>query len=75
MISMPMVYLAQIMHLSCTEINTISKWTEMSFLLTHVTYEYHRVHPKLFLSLLFIWRKRATILLKALVWFWIIDET
>jgi hypothetical protein len=36
-ISEPMVCLAQAMYLSCVEINTTSKWTEMSFYLTHVT--------------------------------------
>jgi hypothetical protein len=29
-------------------INTISKLTEASFHFTHVTYEFHRVHPKWF---------------------------
>jgi hypothetical protein len=33
----------------CTDTNTISKWTKMSFHTTHVTYEFHRVHPKLFM--------------------------
>jgi hypothetical protein len=32
-------------HLSCIEINTISKWTEMSFYLTHIMQEYNQVHP------------------------------
>jgi hypothetical protein len=27
----PIVHLVQTVHLSCIEINTISKWTEMSF--------------------------------------------
>jgi len=40
----PMVRLAHIVHLSCVEINTISKQTETSFHFTHVTYEYHQVH-------------------------------
>jgi hypothetical protein len=31
MISEPMVRLAQIVYLSCIKINTISKWTEISF--------------------------------------------
>jgi hypothetical protein len=46
MISEPMVCLAQTMYLSCVKIKTISKWTEMSIYLTHVTYEYHQLHPK-----------------------------
>jgi len=33
----PMVRLTQTVHLSLVEINTISKWTEMSFHFTHVT--------------------------------------
>jgi hypothetical protein len=45
-ISRPMVHSAQTAHLSCVEINTIPKQTETSFHLTHVTEEYHRVHPK-----------------------------
>jgi hypothetical protein len=36
-ISLPIVYLAQTMHLSDTEINIVSKQTEASFHLTHVT--------------------------------------
>jgi hypothetical protein len=32
-----MVFLAQTVHLSCTETNTISKWTEMRIDMTHVT--------------------------------------
>jgi hypothetical protein len=47
----PMVYLAQTMHLSCTDTNTISKWAETRFDTTHVTQEFHRVHPKLFVNL------------------------
>jgi hypothetical protein len=45
MISIPVVHLAQTVHLSSAEINTISKWTETSFHLTHVTKEYYRVCP------------------------------
>jgi hypothetical protein len=37
MIPMPMVHLAQTMHRSRAEINTVSKRTKMSFHLTHVT--------------------------------------
>jgi hypothetical protein len=33
-------------HLSFTEINTFSKWTQISFHLTHITEEFDRVHPK-----------------------------
>jgi hypothetical protein len=37
MISNPMVRLAQTMHLSCTDTNTVSKWTKTRFHMTHVT--------------------------------------
>ena len=33
----PMVRLAQIMHLSCTDINTVSKRKEVGFHMTHIT--------------------------------------
>jgi hypothetical protein len=46
MISKPLVRLAQTMHLSCTDSNTISKQTEMRFHMTHVTEEFYRVCPK-----------------------------
>jgi hypothetical protein len=36
-ITEPMVCLAQAMHLSCTDTNTISKWTETRFDMTHIT--------------------------------------
>jgi hypothetical protein len=32
-----MVHLVQTVDLSCTEADTISKWTEMRFYMTHVT--------------------------------------
>jgi hypothetical protein len=38
MISEAMVYLAQSVHLSCTETNTVSKWIETIFHLSLVTY-------------------------------------
>jgi hypothetical protein len=34
--------------LSCTNTNTVSKRTKMRFHTTHVTYEFHRVRPKLY---------------------------
>jgi hypothetical protein len=37
MISEPMVHLAQTVHLSCTDTNTISKWTRKGLHMTHVT--------------------------------------
>jgi hypothetical protein len=62
MISDPMICLAQTMHLSCTSTNTVSKWTETVFHLTHVTNEFNQVHPKRFLSLWYVWRKLCTYL-------------
>jgi hypothetical protein len=57
MISEPMVRLAQTMHLSCTETNTISKRIKMIFYMTHVTLEFHRVRPNRFLRLWYVWCK------------------
>jgi hypothetical protein len=37
MVSMPMLYLAQTVHLSCAQINIISKWIETIYHLTHAT--------------------------------------
>jgi hypothetical protein len=37
MISEAMVRLVQTVDLSCTETNSISKWTETTFYMTHVT--------------------------------------
>ena len=45
-ISEPMVYLAQTVHLSCTDTNTISKEKEVRFHMTHVTREFDWVRPK-----------------------------
>ena len=50
------------MHRSCVKITTISKRTETSLQLSFVTLEYHRVHPKLYLSLWYVWRKLCTYL-------------
>jgi hypothetical protein len=46
MISEPMIRLALTVHLSCTDTNTISKWTEIRFNMTHVIGEFNRVRPK-----------------------------
>jgi hypothetical protein len=54
--------LAQTMHLSCTDTNTVSKWIETRFQMTNVTEKIHRVRPKWFLSLLYIQRKLCTCL-------------
>jgi hypothetical protein len=62
MIAQPMVRLAQTMHLSCTDTNTVSKWKEVTFHLTHVALEFHRVRPKWLPSLWCIWHKLCTYL-------------
>jgi hypothetical protein len=49
-IPMPVVHSAQTVHLSCIEINSISKQTKAGFHLTHVTYLFHRVRSKRFLE-------------------------
>ena len=45
-ISEPMVRSAQTVHLYGTEVNTVSKQTEIRFHMTHVTKEFHQVGPK-----------------------------
>jgi hypothetical protein len=61
-ISMPMVCSWQTMHLSCADTNTISKRTKMRFHTTHVTYEFHRVLPNLFMSQWYVQCKPCTYL-------------
>jgi hypothetical protein len=43
----PIARSVQTLHLSCVEINTISKQTEASFHFTHITYESHQVRAKM----------------------------
>jgi hypothetical protein len=62
MISMPMVCSVQTMHLPCTDTNIVSKRTKTRFHTTHVTYEFHRVRPKLFMSLWYVQCKPCTYL-------------
>jgi hypothetical protein len=57
-----MICLAQTVHLSCIKISTISKQNETSIHLSLVTYPYHQVRPKWFLSLWYDWRKLCTYL-------------
>jgi gamma-glutamylcysteine synthetase len=59
MISMPMVCLV---HLSCTHTNTVSKRTITRFHTTHISYEFHWVCPKLFMSLWYVQCKPCTYL-------------
>jgi hypothetical protein len=65
-ISEPVVRSAQTVHLSCVKISTISKWTESNFHLSLVTSEYHRVLPKGFLRLCFVWCELCTYLAQTL---------
>jgi hypothetical protein len=60
MIYQPMVHLTQTEHLSCTDANTVSKQIETRFHMTHLTLEFHRVPPVLFLSQRFVRRKPCT---------------
>jgi hypothetical protein len=60
MISMTMVCSVQSVHLSCTDSNTISKQTKTRLHMTQVTYEFHQVRPKLFMSLWYIQCKPCT---------------
>jgi hypothetical protein len=46
--------LAQTMHLSCTNTNTVSKWIETRFHIINITEEIHRVCSKWFLSLWYV---------------------
>jgi hypothetical protein len=58
----PTVRLMHTMHLSYTDTNNISKRTETRSHMTHVTYDFHRVRLKLFLSLWYDRANRALIL-------------
>jgi hypothetical protein len=68
-ISMPMVCSVQTMHLSCTDTKTVPKCTKMRFHTAHVTYEYHRVRLKLFMSLWYVQYKPCTYLVPRLALF------
>jgi hypothetical protein len=62
MIYEPLVCLAQTIHLSCTDTNTISKWKEEIFHMNHVTQEFYRVRPKWFLIPWYVRHKPCTYL-------------
>jgi hypothetical protein len=62
MIFEPMVCLTQTMHLYCTDTNIVSKRKEARFHMTHITLEFHQVHPKWLLSLWYVRRKPWTYL-------------
>jgi hypothetical protein len=57
MISVPTVCVAQTVHLSCTDTNTIFKCTKTRFHMTHMTLEFHRVRPNQFLGLWYVRHK------------------
>jgi hypothetical protein len=65
-ISVPTVCLAQIVHLSCTDINTVFKWTKTRFHMTHVTLEFDQMRPKWFLRLWYVRQKHCTYLVSRL---------
>jgi hypothetical protein len=50
------------MLLSCTDTNTVSKWTKTRFHTTHVAYEFHQVRPNLLMSLWYVQCKPYTYL-------------
>jgi hypothetical protein len=58
--------LLYVRHKPCTygasSLSTISKWNETSIHLSLITKEYHRVHPKWFMSLWYFSANRAPIL-------------
>jgi hypothetical protein len=55
-----MVCSVQTVSHSCTNTNIVSKSTKMRFHMTHVTYEFHEVCPKLFMSLWYVQCKPYT---------------
>jgi hypothetical protein len=54
MIFVPVVCLAQTIHLCCTDPNTISKRVKTRFHMTHIIEEFHRVRLKWFSSLWYV---------------------
>jgi hypothetical protein len=52
----------QTVHLSCVKISSIPKRTKTSVLLSLLSAEDHRVRPKWFMSLWYVWRKPYTYL-------------
>jgi hypothetical protein len=66
MISMPMEHSVQSVQLSCTDSKIVSKRTKTRFHTTHITYEFHQVCPKLFMSLWYVQCKPCTNLVSRL---------
>jgi hypothetical protein len=50
----------------CTDTSTVSKWTKTRFHMTHVTYEFHRVRPKLYIRIWLIPCNQCTYLVSRL---------
>jgi hypothetical protein len=63
---MPIVHSVQTVQLFCTDTKIISKWTKTRFHTTHIMYEFHQVHPKLFMNLWYIQCKPCTCLVSRL---------
>jgi hypothetical protein len=61
-ISMPTVCSVQTMLQPCIDTNTISKWTKTRFHMTHISYEFHQVRSKLFMTYGTFGANRAPIL-------------
>jgi hypothetical protein len=59
-ISKPMGHSTQTVHISCVKISSISKRTKTSVLLSLLSDQDLRVHPKQFMSLWYVWRKPYT---------------
>jgi hypothetical protein len=55
-----MIRSTETIHLYCSGSNIVSKWTEIRFHITNITYVFHWVHPKWFSSLWYVWRKSWT---------------
>jgi hypothetical protein len=65
-VSMPMVYSVQTVLQPCTDTNIVPKWTKTTFHTTRVTYEFHRVCPKLFMNYSTFGANRAPILCRTI---------
>jgi hypothetical protein len=61
-ISNPMVWLVQTVHLSCSNTNTVMDRTETRFHMSHITLEFHQLRPKQFPSQCYVLHKQYTYL-------------
>jgi hypothetical protein len=62
LISMPMVCSVQTVLQPCTDTNIVPKWTKTRFHMTRLTYKFHRVRLKLFMTYGTFGANRALIL-------------